>query len=704
MHISELLNIRDEAERDRLLRRAFAPYTEPVDVDGSEYETLIVLLNLTFKRDQNKNLCDVDLAGHTINDQKHLARCINTVRWQHTHNLKYPDCRVRGQRLVVEPPELIPGVVSSAGLPVQMGWANNGSEFNYAKLFCSSFRHQGLTTNLAEQLLVNKTSWHHALECLRLSPHAIVLLCQRLLENSEFPSVPSEVSIYSSQIRFLYQGEYVAITPVVSNTLMCNLQHLIRERRVPTTIIKHDYSSIFGSLVGATGGNIAVMHYPPLVFTSKTHDFIDSKMKRLRAGYSLFDNTILNNNILIDALHRLAYQREVNNRQRRHQRLAALRHLRRQLAYWIGDVIELKDVIEQEDEKFAVMPETLERQFINQPLNQLSELAPELTRQFHLSLQHHPVTRRYAFHPDLLEPVNSQLTWLLKKLAQDNNIMTDEHSGTHVYLHLSGLKVFDASALANPYLCGIPSLTALAGFCHDYERQLSALIQSPCHFTEVAWYISQFCPVSGRKLPEASIPAKIRTISAIRRPGFIENRYCDLGMDLVIKVHFSLAITFVKSDLLEAALPSRFAGGYLLPPSLSEGKQWYRLYTSLESLFTPLSHLPRNGCWIYPFNSDITSLDALFDILTSDQRLRPVSSGFIFLEALQYRPGSLEKRHTYAESTLGLSLCVNPLEMRLAGKNKFYNQAFWQLNDEKNAILITGPADMGQNDGTMHTS
>lgn len=77
MHIIDLLNITDCSERDRMLRRSFAPYSESISVDNNEFEALIVLLNMTFKRDQIQNLCDERHAQHIVCDRKHLAHCIN---------------------------------------------------------------------------------------------------------------------------------------------------------------------------------------------------------------------------------------------------------------------------------------------------------------------------------------------------------------------------------------------------------------------------------------------------------------------------------------------------------------------------------------------------------------------------------------------------------------------------------------------------
>lgn len=695
MHIIDLLNITDCSERDRMLRRSFAPYSESISVDNNEFEALIVLLNMTFKRDQIQNLCDERHAQHIVCDRKHLAHCINAVRWLHTHNLKYPDCRVSGQRLIIESPDLIPGVISSAGLLLAMGWANNSADINYAKLFSSSFTREGQTTCLAEQLLAEISVWYEALVRLGMSTDTIALLREKLSDDFETSRVPLEVNNYSRQLRFLYQGDYVAITPVISHALMAKLQYLIHERREPHIWLSYDYPARLGSLVGSLGGRIAVMHYPPPVSHKKENSFSYSSSRRIDEGSTLFDTNVLKDRFFHEALHRLIYGTDFPHRQQRQRRLYAMRYLLHQLAAWIAPVVELRDSIEQDNEHLTFSCESFEGQFLNQPLHQLPELTSDLAILFHLSLQKRRATRGYAFHPKLVLPIKSQLNWLLRKLSSDDPEKVEGRTGTHFYLHLSGLRIYDASALANPYLCGIPSLSALAGFCHDYERRLSNLHSWPGIFTGVAWYIRYYSQVAGRKLPSASIPEKVRTVSGVRRPGIIEGKYCDLGIDLVIEVYLPEGSMLPSSDALQAAFPSRFAGGYLHPPFIDERFRWCEMHSSKDELFFNLSRLNRNGCWVYPFDSQITSLEEYFDLLSSDKRLRPVSSGFVLLEELKQRTGSLERLHAYAESALGLSICINPLEMRLAGRNKFYKEGFWQLNFENKAILMKGKLNMG---------
>ena len=169
MHINEIINIQDRNERDKILRKAFASYREIPITDTAEFITLVVLLNLTLKRNDIDDLCNVSRAQQLLKDPNHILHCQRTTEWFHTHNLKYPDPRVSKQRLISESPILVPGIITSAGLPLLFGWANNSSDINYSKLFNSAFVYQGKTQNLAFLLAQDDPSWLKAFSQLGLS-------------------------------------------------------------------------------------------------------------------------------------------------------------------------------------------------------------------------------------------------------------------------------------------------------------------------------------------------------------------------------------------------------------------------------------------------------------------------------------------------------------------------------------------------------
>lgn len=700
VHIEELLDIEDHGERDRQLRRYLAPYSAEIGVDGAEKMALVVLLNLTLKRDRAESLCDEGLARQLLSDEGHITNCLHTVRWLHTHNLKYPDARVNGKRLIINAPPLIPGVISSAGLPMRMGWAHDSSDINLAKLFGTSFRYRDDSTNLALQLVARSKTWEQALIGLGLTQQQLDIWYQLLASNLENNTFPTVVSPFSKQVRFLYQGNYCVVTPVVSHALLAQLQNVVNEKKLQCTYIHHDHPASVGSLVGALGGKVAVLDYPPPVSPDKARSFSQARKHRLANGQSLFDRSVFNDHVFIDALKHVISRPGLTRKQQRQLRLSALRYLRRQLAIWLGPIIEWRDEIVSSGrgEPGNLPSGGLELELITQPKKMLPELMLQVAGRFHLELQNHSAGRRFAFHPALMAPIKSQILWLLRQLADDEEKDEPHPPTSCYYLHLSGLTVYDASALANPYLCGIPSLSALAGFCHDYERRLQSLIKQPVHFGGMAWYLSRYSRVTGKHLPEPSKLADPKSVSGIRRPGLLDGRYCDLGMDLIIEVHIptggSLPFTTCL-DLLRVALPARFAGGCLHPPSLYEEYNWCTVYQDKSTLFTVLSRLPRYGCWIYPSDADLHSFEELSEALALDRRLRPVATGFVFLEEPVERAGSIEGQHVYAESAIGTALCINPVEMRLAGKKRFFGAGFWQLSDAKGAILMNGPANTG---------
>lgn len=695
MQLVELLSISDQSARDKALRHAFAAFTPDIEVAGDELFALVVLLNLTLKRGQGAELDDEQQAKTLLLDQNHLDKCAKQARWLHSHNLKYPDSRVSHQPLVMPSPPQIPGVVTSAGLPMRLGWANNGGDINYAKLFCSSFLYHGITSNLALQLVakVPVPAWIDAFRKLGLADSAIVELQGQLAKILAIMTVPSEVSYYSKQVRFWYQRDYCAITPVVSHGLMGQLQHLIYEKQIPHLTISHAHPASVGSLVGAVGGKVAVLDYPPPVRARKGQTFAQSRTTRINQGDSLFDRTILRDGVFIKALQHLIDPAGLTHRQRKRSQLSALRYLRRQLACWLAPLIEWRDEIQQTQcEMPSINPDSVEWQVLNCPLSALPSLVTRLAESCHLALQNCSATHRLAFHPRLLIPIKTQLRWLLNKLAIDNKPAPSKPA-TCCYLHLSGLRVYDAIALANPYLCGIPSLSALAGFCHDYERRLTSLLKRSVHLTGVAWYLHDYHLQSAKNLPAPLLPISEKEFSAISRPGVIDGKYCDLGMDLVLALHVDddhPAFSADELNRIQAAFPSRFAGGCLHPPSLYEGKPWCKIHADRGELFSTLSRLPRSGCWIYPHPSQVNQLEGLLDTLSTDHRLRPVSTGYVFLESPQIRIGSVEKHHVYAESAIGLALCINPIEMRLAGCNHWFKHGFWQLNVSNGAMLMTG--------------
>ena len=89
MNLQDAFAIESLKEKITALRKLFAPYMPHVAVDGFEEQALTVLINLVYKRSEIDDLTSTRTAKIVLRDEVLLSKCINEVKWFHTHNLKY---------------------------------------------------------------------------------------------------------------------------------------------------------------------------------------------------------------------------------------------------------------------------------------------------------------------------------------------------------------------------------------------------------------------------------------------------------------------------------------------------------------------------------------------------------------------------------------------------------------------------------------
>ncbi|WP_164918606.1 type I-F CRISPR-associated protein Csy2 [Photobacterium chitinilyticum] len=684
MHLSELLQVQDIGERNQLLRKTLAAYTDVVDVTGCELQLLIIAINLTLPKKDVDDLLDRALARLLLKNQEHLQHCVDEVQWFHSHNVKYPDSRVKEQRIIAQVKKPVDGVLSSPNLPQAFGWSHNSSQVNPAKFFAVRFNWQNRETSLLEVVLDNVAEWQAVFSTLGMTRKQLSDVRATLSDHHASNQLPSEVSDYSKQIRVPYLGDYYALTPVISHSVQAQIQKMAFNRKVRTANIEHSHPANVGSLVASLGGNIRVLNYQPNVTQKTSESFAEY---RYGSTKSVFDHSVIKDKRFLQALSRIAGERSAPMlRQRRQLRVSALRFVRKQLALWLAPMMEWRDSIEA-NALHSRPIETLEEQLLYLPIDNLPDALSDLNAHFHQALQYHRLGGRYAFHPEIIHPIKQQLKWLLNYIANQEDPAVECQSNC-VFLHLQQLKVHDASLLSNPYVSGIPSLTALGGLMHNYQRKLCALLGSECSIKRGAWFIAQYHRQAGKKLPE---PDKVRyrkKASNVQHPGIVDGVYGDLTMDLVLELQLPESASIPDLMLLQAAFPSRFAGGTLHPPSLFELTNWLSVYPTQSELFSVLSRLPRSGCWIYPDDKGANSFEELAVRLDSELDLKPIGLGFLPLEKPQVRAGSVAPFHCYAEPCIGVIRCMNPINVRLSGSKQFYQSAFWHFDIANNAMLM----------------
>lgn len=79
MSLSTLLEL-DEPNRSEAIRKAFAPYTQPLEVSEDVNAAILVLLNLSHKRQDAPDLLNKKRAIETLKDWQYIESCAQEVQ------------------------------------------------------------------------------------------------------------------------------------------------------------------------------------------------------------------------------------------------------------------------------------------------------------------------------------------------------------------------------------------------------------------------------------------------------------------------------------------------------------------------------------------------------------------------------------------------------------------------------------------------
>lgn len=173
------------------------------------------------------------------------------------------------------------------------------------------------------------------------------------------------------------------------------------------------------------------------------------------------------------------------------------------------------------------------------------------------------------------------------------------------------------------------------------------------------------------------------------RSGLLPARFCDMVMDVIIRVSDpDIELAAIGPHLLQAACPGRFAGGVFHPPGLRDELHWCQVAES-NGLFKQLRRLPRSGRWVTPGSMQSESLLETLELCNKFSDLRPVSAGYTLLEDPIGRAGSVTEQHAFAESLISLAHLVSPIVYRWEGWKTFTQQAFWGMRPENRAMLMS---------------
>ncbi|PMG18450.1 type I-F CRISPR-associated protein Csy2 [Vibrio splendidus] len=687
--LSDLLAIEDEAVKQITLKKMFMPYTEDVCVEGFEKEALTILLNLSssHQSDRCSDWLDVARAKRYLKAAENLEASLDEIKWFHTHNLKFPDCRVKDQRIIAQPLATTEAFISSAVLEQRLGWAHNSAVYRHTLWLLNSFRWQSQSASLLSLIQQKTPIWLDLLKEFGLGVKSLDRLKHTIEEKLLDNSFPDSVSTYSKQLRFPWGDDYVSVTPVVSHAIQRELEVRSRSRESKLSFVSSSLpnSASIGNLCGSLGGHMKVLNYPLDVKPAQGGTLTESRKK---SGHYFDDYQLTNAKICQVLNHLIGSEPSKTQKQRESARKVRSKILRKQIALWMLPLIELRDIVDADpNQQQLEHDDTLAQAFLTQPESDLGSLASEFNRRLHLVFQNNKFAAKFAYHPKIMQVVKAQIVWVLEQLSKPNG-NEDKVTGEQ-YIYLSSMRVQDAAAMSSPYLCGIPSLTAIWGFMHRYQREFNKLVNcdSPFEFSSFSFYVRSEKIQPTAKLTEPNSVAKARTVSNAKRPTIRSERLADLEIDLVIRVHSDSRISDFKSAL-KTALPVAFAGGALYQPQLSTQIEWLRTFTSRSELFHVLKGLPAYGRWLYPSENQSSDFDDLEHLITKGADNLPVSIGYHLLEQPTKRGNSITSCHAYAENAIGLAQRVTPIEVRFSGIDHFLKHAFWSIECSSETILI----------------
>ncbi|WP_373937533.1 hypothetical protein L0990_09500 [Vibrio kanaloae] len=687
--LSDLLTIEDEAVKQSALKKMFMPYTEDVCVEGCEKEALTILLNLSssHQSDRCSDWLDLARAKRHLKAAENLEASLDEIKWFHTHNLKFPDCRVKDQRIIAQPLATTEAFISSSVLEQSLGWGHNSAVYRHTLWLLNPFCWQSQPVCVLSLIKQENPIWLELLKEFGLGAKSLARLQNTMVEQLPENSLPDSVSTYSKQLRFPWGDDYVSVTPVVSHAIQRELEVRSRSQESKLRFVSSSLpnSASIGNLCGSLGGHMKILNYPLDVKPAQGRTLPESRKK---SGYYFDDYQVTNAKICQVLNHLIGSEPSKTQKQRESARKVRSKILRKQIALWMLPLIELRDIVDADPNQQQLKHDgSLVQSFLALPESDLGSLASEFNRRLHLTFQNNKYAAKFAYHPKLMQVVKAQIVWVLEQLSKPSS-NEDKVTGEQ-YIYLSSMRVQDAVAMSSPYLCGAPSLTAIWGFMHHYQREFNKLVNcdSPFELSSFSFYVRSENIQPTAKLTEPNSVAKARTVSNAKRSTIRSERLADLEIDLVIRVHSDSRISDFKSAL-KTALPVAFAGGALYQPQLSTQVEWLKTFTSRSELFHVLKGLPAYGRWLYPSEKQPNDFDELERLITKDADNLPFSIGYHLLEHPTKRCNSITSCHAYAENAIGLAKRVNPIEVRFSGRDHFLNHAFWSIECSSETILI----------------
>ncbi|MEZ9581532.1 type I-F CRISPR-associated protein Csy2, partial [Vibrio cyclitrophicus] len=581
--LKELLQSRPD-DLNVELKRAFRPLTPHINIDGKELDALTVLVNLTDKTADQKDLTDRAKCKEKLRDQKWWGLCLNTIEYIQSHNLKFPDIRADGVIRASTLGSLPEHLLSSSKLP-QHYWAySHDSKFVNKSAF-----------------LTSEFCWNNSISCLAiflqddshiLWTKLLTLGCYKKTKKAVIKQLQSfdkekiDVKLTGNYLTQLSlsddEDSYISLSPVASQSMQSHCYQELENEYRYTALTRYSRSTNMGVLPMTCGGALKMLKAVPNFSLTPHHQINIGKSWLTSSHIQSLKQYQRLTQYLMPENKRVAYRRTVKN------------EIQGMVKAWLLTQDRVMDV-------------------------------NTLVQYFNDDLSRFKSTKCFAYEPSITKLLLGLIKCELNEHSSDStNVGGSEKKDS--FFAIPNIRVCGASALSSPITVGLPSLTAFLGFTHAFERNLNESFPTLA-IDSFAICVHQL-HVEKRGLTKEYIQKANHTISP---PATHDDWQCDLVFSLVIKFNRSLN---VDENTIVRALPKRFARGSA-KIAIADFK-YIRSFSTLEK--TIQSFPQKTGKWLSMHTEPIENMSDILSEVKENRKLTPSCVGYHFLEEPTDKP------------------------------------------------------------------
>ncbi|MCX8877348.1 type I-F CRISPR-associated protein Csy2 [Vibrio parahaemolyticus] len=627
--LAEILdNKTDDLNKD--LRRAFRPLSAPVDISDTPIEALTILVNLTDRVIEQKNLLDRQKCKDKLRDEKWWANCFRTVKYRQSHNPKFPDIRANGVIRAAPVGHLPACMLSSSKLP-QNSWAyaNDSSQMNKSCFLTSEFIWNGDVHCLGQLLTELEHPLWNVLRKLGCYVKTAKYISKELALIPPLEINTSLVRNYLAQISLPNnEDSYISLSPVVSQSMQEDCYQVLSEHYRFSAITRFSRATNMGTLAMSCGGKFKMIRSLPPIEKYQHHHLDSVNWLTKRSVRAIRDYT--ESSVWVISPNKLALRKK-----------SIIGDIKMMLSQWLRTT-------PTHEEKLDIR---------------------KLTERFNVDLAKTKFANRYAYDPLLTQLIYNCIGSIIHSPPQ---YAPKCEGNDDKYLLLPNLRISGASAMNTCVSIGIPSMMAFYGFVHAFQRNVQTA--NPNFKIESFAVCIHNIHVENRGLTREWVP---NTKGQITAPATRDDWQCDVAVSLILRCsHYS---QLIPRDFIRL-LPGRIARGKVTV-SISDIKHLGRCL----SLADAIKAIPvETGRWL-SLNNEVT-LNSIQDVIDElkNNKLQTVNCiGYHRLETPCEKRGSLHGyKHAFVETILGI------IKFLTISENTNPSQYFWQYHYSKQGPIL----------------